>query len=64
MKIIYCDSAASTPLHKEVLKKMNDISSMAIGNPSSIHKFGQESKAIIERARLSVSNSLDVIVAS
>ena len=58
MKIIYCDSAASTPLHKEVLKKMNEISSMAIGNPSSIHKLGQESKAIIERARLSVSNSL------
>ena len=58
MKRIYCDNAASTPLDKDILKKMNDISERTIGNPSSIHKFGQESKAILERARLSVCNSL------
>ena len=58
MKKVYCDNAASTPLDKEVLGKMNNAMGMAIGNPSSIHKFGQESKAIIERARLSVSTSL------
>ena len=58
MKKVYCDNAASTPLNKEVLNKMNDATDIAIGNPSSIHKFGQESRAMIERARLSVSRSL------
>ena len=58
MKRIYCDNAASTPLDKDILNKMNDIADRAIGNPSSIHKFGQESKAILERARLSACKSL------
>ena len=54
--MIYCDSAATTPLDKNVIKEMNLISSSIFGNPSSIHKFGQESRAIIERARLNIAN--------
>lgn len=58
MDMIYCDSAATTPLDKDVIKEMNYISTSIFGNPSSIHKFGQESRAIIERARLNISNLL------
>ena len=57
-KMIYCDSAASTPLDKNVIAEMTAISSSIFGNPSSIHKFGQETKAVIERARLSIANDL------
>ena len=57
-KMIYCDSAASTPIYKQVAEKMTSLSLEAFGNPSSIHKFGQETKAVIERARLSIANNL------
>ena len=57
-KMIYCDSAASTPLDGNVIAEMTAISSSIFGNPSSIHKFGQETKAVIERARLSIANDL------
>ena len=56
--MIYCDSAATTPIDKDVIKEINMISTSIFGNPSSIHKFGQESRAIIERARLNISNLL------
>ena len=58
MEMIYCDSAASTPLNEDVIAEMTEISSSIFGNPSSIHKFGQESKAIIERARFNIANLL------
>lgn len=56
--MIYCDSAATTPLNENVIVEMNKISSRVFGNPSSIHKFGQESRAIIERSRLKMANLL------
>ena len=58
MKMIYCDSAATTPLNENVIVEMNKISTRVFGNPSSIHKFGQESRAIIERSRLKMANLL------
>jgi len=57
-KMIYCDSAASTPIDKQVAEEMNDLSLRTFGNPSSIHKFGQETKAVIERARLSIAKNI------
>lgn len=57
-KMIYCDIAASTPIYKEVVEEMSNISLTTFGNASSIHKFGQETKAVIERARLSIANDL------
>ena len=35
--MIYCDSAATTPLNENVMIEMNKISSTVIGNPTSIH---------------------------
>ena len=58
--MIYCDNAATTQINKEVIKEMISISSSVYGNPSSIHKFGQESKAVVERARFNIANQLGV----
>lgn len=51
MKRIYLDYAATTPTHPEVVKEMQPYFSEKFGNPSSIHSFGQEAKAAMEKAR-------------
>lgn len=51
MKRIYLDNAATTPMDPEVLKAMLPFLSDAFGNPSSIHSFGQETRAVVEEAR-------------
>ena len=51
MKRIYLDHAATTPTHPEVVEAMLPYFSDAFGNPSSIHSFGQESKAAVEETR-------------
>ena len=51
MKRIYLDHAATTPMDAEVLKAMLPFLSDAFGNPSSIHSFGQETRAFVEEAR-------------
>ena len=51
MKRIYLDNAATTPLDPEVLKAMLPFLSDSFGNPSSIHSFGQETRAVVEEAR-------------
>lgn len=58
MNTIYCDNAATTPIYNDVIKEMSKLMLDTYGNPSSIHKFGQESKAVVERARLSIASSL------
>ena len=51
MKRIYLDHAATTPMDPEVLKAMLPFLTDAFGNPSSIHSFGQETRAFVEEAR-------------
>ena len=58
MNTIYCDNAATTPIYNDVIKKMSKLMLDTYGNPSSIHKLGQESKAVVERARLNIADSL------
>ena len=59
MKKVYCDISATTPIDNEVIKLMGDIQKNIFGNPSSIHKYGQESHAIIEKSRLQVAKVLN-----
>ena len=55
---VYLDNNATTPLHPEVKKAVNE--SMAIyGNASSLHSFGREAKAAIESARADIASFIN-----
>lgn len=58
MKKIYCDISATTPVDNQVAKLMFNIQKNNFGNPSSVHKYGQESHAIIEKSRIQVATAL------
>ncbi|MFA4906013.1 MAG: cysteine desulfurase NifS [Candidatus Margulisiibacteriota bacterium] len=55
MKKVYLDNAATTPAHPDVVLAMQPYFSEKFGNPSSIHTFGQETRAAIEKAREQVA---------
>jgi cysteine desulfurase len=59
MKRIYLDYAATTPTHPEVVSEMLPFFSDKFGNPSSIHSFGQEARAAVERAREQVAGLIN-----
>lgn len=59
MKKIYFDIAATTPVDPKVAILMSHVMTQTFGNPSSIHKFGQESHSVIERARLQLATALN-----
>jgi cysteine desulfurase len=50
MKRIYLDYNATTPVHPHVVKEIEKCNRL-FGNPSSVHKFGQEAKKLLEEAR-------------
>ena len=58
MKQIYCDHSATTPIIQEVMDLMNKLQSSTYGNPSSVHRFGQSSRSVIEKARRQVALAL------
>ena len=49
--MIYLDFASTTPVEKEIIKKMNIYFSKIFGNPSSLHSFGQMALRAIDQAR-------------
>lgn len=49
--MLYFDHSATTPLHPEVLELMNAVAREKFGNPSSIHRAGQEARSVVETAR-------------
>ncbi len=51
MKILYFDHAAATPAIKEAVDAASFCHDDSFGNPSSIHKKGQEAINIIDKAR-------------
>lgn len=51
MRRIYLDYTATTPLDPLVFEEMKSYFIEKCGNPSSIHKYGQEAKAAIEESR-------------
>ena len=52
---IYLDHNATTPLHSVVIDRMTEVLRNEFGNPSSVHHFGQRTKALIDEARSSVA---------
>jgi cysteine desulfurase len=59
MNRIYLDNAATTPLDPTVIAEMVDVMTTSYGNPSSIHAQGREVRTLIERARKTVSSTLN-----
>jgi len=59
MDKIYLDYAATTPLDKRVLDVMLPYFSDAFGNPSSVHRYGQQAEAAIDTARETVATVLN-----
>ena len=55
MRRAYLDHNATTPVDSEVLAAMLPYFCDDFGNPSSIHSFGQKTRAAIERGRESVA---------
>jgi cysteine desulfurase len=56
MKRIYLDYAATTPVDPRVLKVMRPFFGIKFGNPGSLHSFGQEAIAAVDRARETVAD--------
>lgn len=60
IKAIYFDNAATTQLRDEVVEKMTETLKEHYGNASSTHSFGRSSKSLIENARKTIANYLNV----
>src|SRR3972149_6235057 len=56
---IYLDYAATTPVDSRVLTVMAPYFSEFFGNPSSVHRYGQQAEAAVDSARESVAAVLN-----
>jgi len=54
---VYLDHASSSPIRSSVLKLYTQTLS-EIGNPSSVHSFGQKSRQILETAREQIASAI------
>ncbi len=54
--MIYLDNNATTRPAPEVVEAVRDVMTSTWGNPSSVHRFGQEARARVELARRSVAD--------
>lgn len=61
MERIYLDNAAATPMDSRVLTAMMPYLTTAYGNPSSLHYFGQEARAAVQKARRQVATCLGIV---
>lgn len=60
MADVYLDNSATTKPYPEVGTQMLNMMTEFYGNPSSIHRLGQESKNILEQSRKTIADSLAV----
>ncbi len=57
---VYFDNAATTPLDPQVIECMTEVMKNFYGNPSSIHAYGREVRALIEEARKKIAAYFNV----
>lgn len=55
---IYLDYAATTPIDKKVFTAMKPYFEAKFGNPGSLHSFGQEAMAAVDRAREGIAKAI------
>lgn len=56
--MLYFDHNATTPIAPEVLAVLQQVQTDVFGNPSSIHRAGQEARRCVETARAQVAHLL------
>src|SRR5260370_33456030 len=56
---VYLDFAATTPVDPRVVAAMQPYFSAEFGNPSSVHRWGQQAERALERARRDVAAALN-----
>jgi cysteine desulfurase len=56
---VYLDNSATTPVDKEVVETMLPFLTEKFGNASSIHFFGQEARAAVDKARHQVAEIIN-----
>lgn len=56
--MIYLDYSATTPVDPRVVEAMTPYFSGSFGNPSSVHRYGQQAEAAIDSARETVASVL------
>lgn len=56
---VYLDNSATTPIDREVFEAMMPFLTDKFGNASSIHFFGQEARAAVDRARHQVAEIIN-----
>ena len=56
--MLYFDHAATTPVHPEVIKKMDQVSKRDFGNPSSVYSSGRAAKSVVELARNEIAKMI------
>ena len=57
--MIYLDYSATTPVDPRVMVAMTPYFSASFGNPSSVHRYGQQAEAAIDSARETVASVLN-----
>jgi len=57
--VIYLDANATTPLDPAVMAAMMPALGEVFANPSSVHKPGQDARALLDRAREQCGAALD-----
>jgi cysteine desulfurase len=55
MRRVYLDHSATTPVDRRVVEAMLPFLTEKFGNPSSVHFYGQEARAAVDRARREVA---------
>jgi cysteine desulfurase len=55
MRRVYLDNSATTPVDPRVVEAMMPYLAGKFGNPSSVHFYGQEARAAVDRARREVA---------
>ncbi|MFL6332318.1 MAG: cysteine desulfurase family protein [Pyrinomonadaceae bacterium] len=56
MRRVYLDHSATTPVDPRVVAAMLPFLTAKFGNPSSVHFYGQEARAAVDRARREVAD--------
>lgn len=60
MKNIYFDNAASTKMREEVIDFLCESYNKIYANPSAVHKYGRDARALLENARKNIAVKLNI----